>query len=75
MRIVSLEGQVAVITGASSGIGVGVAEELRKAGMNLVLSGRREERLRELRERLGGCRIVSGDITDPSTAQRSSTPA
>ncbi|MEX0642573.1 MAG: SDR family oxidoreductase [Pirellulales bacterium] len=66
----SLEGQVAIVTGASSGIGVGVAEELRRAGMNLVLTGRREDRLRSVSERLGGCRVVAGDIADPCMPQR-----
>jgi NADP-dependent 3-hydroxy acid dehydrogenase YdfG len=66
----SLEDQVAVITGASSGIGVGVAEELRQAGMNLILAGRREGRLRELGERLDRCRIVAGDITEKEMPQR-----
>ena len=32
-----LDGQVAIITGASSGIGRGVAHELDRAGMKLVL--------------------------------------
>ncbi len=40
-----LEDQVAVITGASSGIGKGVAEELRAAGMKLVLTSRRVARI------------------------------
>jgi NADP-dependent 3-hydroxy acid dehydrogenase YdfG len=65
-----LAGQVAIITGASSGIGVGVAEELKQAGMNLVLTGRREDRLRPLGERLGGCKVVVGDIVDPQMPQR-----
>ena len=43
-----LQGQVAIITGASSGIGAGVARELDRAGMKLVLNARRSERLEEL---------------------------
>ena len=38
--------------------------------MSLVLSGRREERLCKLGERLGGCRVVAGDISDANMPQR-----
>ncbi len=44
----NLEGKVAIVTGASSGIGRGVARELDRAGMKMVLSGRRSDRLEEL---------------------------
>lgn len=44
----SLQGQVAIITGASSGIGLGVARELDDAGMKLVLNARRSDRLEQL---------------------------
>lgn len=65
-----LREQVAIITGASSGIGVGVAEALHEAGMKLVLTARRAHRLEELAQRLGECAIVVGDITDPALPQR-----
>lgn len=65
-----LKGQVAVVTGASSGIGVGVAEMLREAGMKLVLTSRRSQRLNELAGRLGGCVVVAGDIADPALPQQ-----
>ena len=61
----TLRDQVGVITGASSGIGAGVAEELSACGMKLVLNGRREGRLRELSDRLGDNLFVVGDLTDP----------
>jgi NADP-dependent 3-hydroxy acid dehydrogenase YdfG len=60
-----LRDQVAVITGASSGIGAAVATELRAAGMRLVLTARREDRLRSLADELGDTRYLAGDITDP----------
>ena len=71
MSISSLSGQVAVITGATSGIGRGVAENLHEAGMLLVLTGRRQDRLTELAERLKtNCVTVAGDIADPALPQR-----
>lgn len=49
-----LTGQTALVTGASSGIGAACAELLSAAGARLVLTGRRQERLEELAERLPG---------------------
>lgn len=61
-----LQGQVAIITGASSGIGRGVARELDRAGMRLVLNSRRADRLEELARDLDEAAPVPGDITDES---------
>jgi NADP-dependent 3-hydroxy acid dehydrogenase YdfG len=63
----TISGQVAIVTGASSGIGRGVAEALNDAGVNLVLTGRRAERLDELIARFGNTTAVAvaGDIADP----------
>ncbi len=41
----NLKDKVAIITGASSGIGWAVAQDLDAAGMKLVLSARRGDRL------------------------------
>jgi NADP-dependent 3-hydroxy acid dehydrogenase YdfG len=65
-----LDDQVAIITGASSGIGRGVAHELDGAGMKLVLTGRRADRLGELSGELSQAVPVPGDLTDVSFPER-----
>lgn len=60
----NLTGQVAVITGATSGIGLAVARELRTHGVQLVLTGRAGEKLKALKDELGA-EIVIGDILAP----------
>src|SRR4051812_49547734 len=47
-------GRVAVVTGASSGIGAATATRLAAEGFSVVLGARRVDRLTELAERIGG---------------------
>lgn len=61
----SLTGQVALVTGASSGIGLAAAEALSKAGVKLLIAGRRADQLAAHAERLGECAYRAGDITTP----------
>jgi NAD(P)-dependent dehydrogenase (short-subunit alcohol dehydrogenase family) len=49
-----LDGRTAIVTGASSGIGVGLAEALAGAGANVVLAARRADALESLAKRLEG---------------------
>lgn len=64
----ALRGRVAVITGASSGIGEAIAHELAAAGMLLVVTARRADRLEALRARLPvPCATLAADIADPAT--------
>ena len=48
----SLTDKIAFITGASSGIGMAIAREFSKSGVNLVLAARRSERLKKLASEL-----------------------
>jgi NADP-dependent 3-hydroxy acid dehydrogenase YdfG len=65
----ALEGKVAIITGASSGIGLAVARDLRSAGVELVLTGRREDCLAQISTDLGVA-MLTGDVTDPTLPER-----
>jgi NAD(P)-dependent dehydrogenase (short-subunit alcohol dehydrogenase family) len=61
--------QVAVITGAGSGIGRDAARALIDAGYRVALAGRREEALREtLGDREGGI-VVATDVADPDAVR------
>jgi NAD(P)-dependent dehydrogenase (short-subunit alcohol dehydrogenase family) len=63
-----LAGRVAFITGASSGLGAQFARTLSHAGAAVVLTGRRLERLKELRAELegegGDAHVLELDVTD-----------
>jgi len=67
-----LDGKVAVVTGASSGIGEATAEALAAEGAAVVVAARREDRLAELVERIrgNGGRVLAAvcDVTDESQA-------
>ena len=67
-----LDGKVAIVTGASSGIGDAVARELHRCGMKLVLTARRQDKLDALAQELGtaDCRVVAGDIADEALPQK-----
>ena len=65
----------ALVTGASSGIGVALAGELARRGNALILVARRADRLREMAEEIGaehGVRVewIDVDLTDPVARDR-----
>ena len=65
----AIDGKVAIVTGASSGIGEATARELARAGAITVLAARRVDRLKRLQkeiEKMGGeAFVVPTDLTDP----------
>lgn len=68
----NLKGRSALITGASRGIGLAIAETLGAEGCHLHLAARSEERLRAAAERIGqahGVRVSlhPGDLSDTAT--------
>jgi len=59
-----VDGQVAIVTGASSGLGVAVARSLRSAGARVALVARRADRLHALADELDG-EAIACDLLDP----------
>ncbi|WP_019634141.1 SDR family NAD(P)-dependent oxidoreductase [Actinomadura atramentaria] len=64
-----LDGKVALVTGASSGLGRAGALALARAGARLVVHGRDAARLAEVAEATGGT-AVAGDLADPAEVER-----
>ena len=68
-----IKGKVAVVTGASRGIGEGIAIGLADAGAHVIITARDHERLKivekTIAERNRNCSIVVGDITEEETIQ------
>ncbi len=58
--------RVAVVTGASAGIGAATGVALADAGFDVVLGARRIERVEEVAQRCGG-RAMQLDVTDPDS--------
>src|SRR3954454_15153856 len=69
-----LDGKVAVVTGASSGLGTAFATGLAEAGADVAICARRVERLESVRadvEAVGRrCVAVKADVSDPDDCTR-----
>ena len=64
-----LSGRTAIVCGATSGMGLAVAEELVREGANVTLFGRRRDLLEREADRLGAL-AVQGDLTIPQHLER-----
>jgi len=69
-----LDGKVAIVTGASSGLGVAFAEGLAEAGADVCIAARRVERLEETRKLVEAqgrrCVVVQADVAEPADCSR-----
>jgi short-subunit dehydrogenase len=62
--------KVALVTGASAGLGVEFARQLAKRGHRLVLAARRGDRIEALAKELGNARAVSIDLSKTGAADK-----
>ena len=70
----SWRGKWALVSGASSGIGWAIAEELAAGGAHLVLTARRRQRLAQLRRKLRSAhgveiKVLAADLAEPHAPQ------
>ncbi|HOW93300.1 MAG TPA: SDR family NAD(P)-dependent oxidoreductase, partial [Mycolicibacterium fallax] len=73
LDLFSLDGKVAIVTGASAGLGVAFAQAFAEAGADVVLGARRVEKLADTAAlvQAAGRRalIVQTDVADPAQCQ------
>ena len=66
-----LEGKIAVVTGASSGIGLAMAKRFAREGAQLYMTGRRKGELDDAVQKVGcNARGVRGDVSKPADLDR-----
>lgn len=65
----TLAGRRALITGASGGIGEGIADAFAAAGATVIVHGRDHDRTHAVAERIGGIPVVA-DLADPTAPER-----
>lgn len=64
-----LSGRTAIVCGASSGMGLAIAEAFAAEGMNVAMFARRRKLLESEAERLGAL-AIQGDVTNPQDCER-----
>ena len=73
MAAKKLQGQVAIVTGASRGIGAAAAMQLAQAGAGVILVARdellAEKQARFIREQGGQAEVVPADVSDPESIE------
>jgi len=69
-ELFDLNGRVAVVTGASSGLGAGFARSLASCGATVIAAARRTDRLHRLADALPGIVPVACDVTSSSDRER-----
>src|SRR5206468_12313684 len=74
LDLFKLDGKVAIVTGASSGLGVAFAEAFAGAGADVAICARRGEKLEETRKKVEAtgrrCIAVQADVAKPEDCQR-----
>ncbi|MEI3853871.1 MULTISPECIES: SDR family oxidoreductase [unclassified Ensifer] len=69
----NINGKVALVTGASSGIGAATARALAEAGVKVGIAARRTDRLEELKaeitEKGGEALVIEMDVVDPASVE------
>ena len=74
-----LDDKVAIVTGASSGLGVAFADGLAEAGADVAICARRADRLGETRKRVEAqgrrCVAIEADVSKPEDCERVVEPS
>ncbi|MEA2422501.1 MAG: hypothetical protein QOF55_1600 [Thermoleophilaceae bacterium] len=74
LDLFKLDGKVAIVTGASSGLGVAFAQGLAEAGADIAICARRVEKLEQTRSKVEAtgrrCIAVQADVAKPEDCQR-----
>ena len=64
-----LKGKTALVTGASSGIGFGIACDLSKAGCKVIINSRSKKKLEAASKKIPGSIPIHADITSPEQSK------
>lgn len=70
LQLFRLDGRVAIVTGASSGLGERFARVLHAVGATVVVTARRAERLERLAADLAGAVVVAADLSKEADRER-----